>query len=117
MSGKATKEKKVCRFWKPKRELTSVEWDGGKNRARFEFFNGFFETDDATLAAELRERGYLDVTDMPADEVAMLPPKPPQDDVPEHLRPVLRPPEQPVVEGQRQQPRTLKADKREVPDL
>ena len=95
------------RFWKPRRDLPSVEWDEELNKAKFEFIKGVFETDDPKLCATLLRKGYVEV---PLGQD--VPPKPPLGDLPdpEELRPAY--PE--IIAGELP-PRPLVPDPMPVP--
>jgi hypothetical protein len=79
MAGAKQKEKPLRTFWKPKRALPSVEWDDKRQKAKFEFIRGVFETDDQDLCEYLLEKGYREITGMTGD----VPIKPPLDDLPD----------------------------------
>lgn len=76
---KDEKEQPLRRFWKPRRNMPSVEWDGEKEKPVFEFIQGVFETRDQKLAARLLKLGYMEITGVEGP----IPRKPPLDDVPD----------------------------------
>ena len=109
MSQKKEKKNVVRRFWKPCRDLPSVEWNKRTEKPDFQFVKGFFETTDQALAERLIKLGYEEVG---LDE--QRPPVPPQviqrgalRPMQSGVRPILMSPAEPVT---LQQIASVKAD-------